>query len=342
MATGYVQLARENTPGNETVTPTLSTKKLFPPLESFQPTPNAAHMRRDGELRNTDEPVPDVTEAHNPSLSWECRAYPDGLGFFLSWMLGDPVTTAGNGIITDPDATVIPVGATRHVWTAPFGPAGASPKTADAKIAYKDQGFFLNAKGAAVASLEMATPESGGMMLRGSGPCLFLNNIADPALSPTIEADTVLPFERAFVTIGTWLAATGDADDFTLNIENPVEPKHTLGGASRWPDKMYKGDGPIVCSFTMPKELIDLDDWNALIAATGFATKVKWVSTQIIASGYPYKLFVESGNAQYTDGEPDPLTNRRRIGGSFQGRFTRTGSTPSATITLVNSTASYA
>lgn len=341
MAAGYIKIARESIPGNELNAPTLSTKVLYPPLISFNLNPNVGHLMRDDEARGTDEPVPVQPERFQPTWDMEVRSYPDNIGFALAWMLGDPVTTAGNGIITDPDAVVIPVGATRHVWTAPFGPTGASPKTADVRAAWKDQSFFLNGKGLGVQSLELSTPESGGSRIKLSGPALYLNKIADPALTPTLEADTVNVFERAFLTIGTWLASTADPDDLTFTIENPIDVKDTIGSGSRWPDKMYKGDGVINASFSMPKELIATADWDALIAATGFATKVKYVSTQIIASGYPYKLFIESGNAQYTEGGPDALSNSRRIGGSFTGKFTRTGSTPSCTLTLINSTASY-
>src|SRR5215210_3654118 len=100
MPTGYLRGAFESIPGNETNTPTLSTKKIFFPLRSFAPRLGAAHMERDDELRNQDEPLAVLSDILDPSWEYDSRAYPDVLGFFLTLALGPPVTTAGDGIIT--------------------------------------------------------------------------------------------------------------------------------------------------------------------------------------------------------------------------------------------------
>jgi hypothetical protein len=108
MANGYTHAARESTPGNETNTPTLSTKVIFEPVRSVQVQLNPKPMERDDEVRNVDEPLAVLTEAYDPTWSLESRAYPDLLGFELATMLGDPVSTAGNGVITDPDSATVP------------------------------------------------------------------------------------------------------------------------------------------------------------------------------------------------------------------------------------------
>ena len=130
IALGDDRRAVESIPGNETNTPTLSTKVLYIPGLSFNSTPNVEHLTRDDEIRNLDEPIAVIPEAYSGQWSLETRMYPDSLGFLLNAMFGNPTTTAGNGVITDPAGTVIPVGAQRHVWTAPFGPAGQFPYTA--------------------------------------------------------------------------------------------------------------------------------------------------------------------------------------------------------------------
>ena len=342
MPTGYVRAAIESIPGNEANTPTLSTKKLFPPLRSFAPHLGATPMERDDELRNQDEPLAVLSDIFDPSWEYESRLYPDLLGFYLALTLGQPTTTVGDGIITDPDMDAIPASCYRHVWTAPFGPAGASPLTAQFDVAYRDQGTFFKAKGAACSELTIQNPESGGSTLGASGPANYLDRQSDPALSPTYETLAVRPFSRSDLTLPTWLTGTGTHENFDVTIENPVENTRSMGIKSRYPDLMEKSnDGPIVVRGSIPQRQLDPDNWDALKNATGFAATARWVSDSIIAGSYPYKLFVAMANCQYVDGDSEELGNKRRHGASFDWKST-TASAGSTTITLVNATASYA
>jgi hypothetical protein len=105
---------------------------------------------------------------------------------------------------------------------------------------------------------------------------------------------------------------------------------------------MEKGDGPIVVTGSIPKRVIDPDDWDALVAGTGFAVKARWQSTVVIgATSYKYTLWLECLNAQYVDGGPEALANKRRLGGSFNWKSTYNGTAGSTKLTLVNATASY-
>lgn len=343
MPTGYARMAFETFPGNEVNTPTLSTKVLFPPLTSLQPTRGEAPLSRDDELRNTDEPLAVIPESYSPN--WECnvRAYPDTLAFLLGLTLGAPTTTAGNGVITDLGGAVIPTGAFRHRFTAPFGPTGASPRTMQGDIAYKDQAVFLKGKGLACSDLTIDTPEQGGAQVKANGPGLFLDEQSDPGLSPAYEALTIPPFFKGNLTLPTNLANTAQTADFGLAISNPVEAKRTMASATLFPDTMYKANdgGPIVVSGTIPKELFDSDDFKALKAATGFELLASWVSGVAIASGYPYKMFFKAANAQYMDGTPDALQNKRRHGATYSWKSTTTSS-GSSTFEVVNATSSYA
>ena len=341
MPTGYVRGAIESIPGNETNVPTLSAKKLFPPLRSFAPHLGAKPMERDDELRSQDEPLAVLPDVYDPTWEYESRLYPDLLGFFLWLTLGPPVTTAGDGVITDPDAATIPVGAYRHVWAAPFGPSGPSPLTAQFDIAYRDQGVFFKAKGAACSELTIQNPETGGSTIGASGPANYLDRQADPSLSPTYETLAIRPFTRADLTLPTWLTGTGTHENFDLTIENPVENVRSMGIKSRWPDVLEKSnDGPIVVRGSIPQRQLDADDFDALKGATGFTALAKQVSDSIIASAYPYKLFVAMSNCQYVDGDAEELGNKRRHGASFDWKST-TASSGSTTITLVNATPTY-
>jgi len=340
MPSGYVRESYESIPGNETNSPTLSTKKLFPPIQSVQPKLGAKPLSRDDELRNQDEPLPVITDAYEPSWEYKSRAYPDVTGWRLKHICGAPTTTVGNGIITDPDGVVIPTGAFRHVFKAPFGPSGASPLTTQMEAAYVDQGTFFRLKGCACAELGIETPEEGGASLSASGPANHMARIADPALSPAFETLSIRPFVRGNLTLA-WLSGSGTSQDFSLSIANPVEAVRSLGIASKFPDIMEKSnEGPIVVSGSIPKRQLDPDDYDALLNATGFAATAKWVSDSIIATAYPYKLYVAMANCQYVDGDVDALQNQRRHGASFSWKST-TPSTGSTTITLVNATADY-
>jgi len=345
MATGYVKGAVESIPGNETNTPTLSTKVIYIPGLSFNATPNVEHLTRDDEIRNLDEPVAVIPEAYSGQWSLETRMYPDTMGFLLNVLFGSPTTTAGNGVITDPSGATIPVGATRHVWTAPFGPSGINPRTIEWIAAYKDQSVFYRVKGAGVSSLSIESPDRGGVRVKASGPYLYQARIADPALTPAYESLAIRPFVGGGFTIPTWLTGSANLErsGFQIGWTNPMETYASGAIASKWPDQLEKTDTPVTLAGSAPKRLIDLDDFDALINATGFATKTQWVSDSIIASAYPYKLFVETTNSQYTDGGQADLVNQRRIGGSFNWKATNaSGTAGHQTVTLVNATSSYA
>lgn len=342
MAKGYLKAAYESIPGNETNSPTLSTKTIYPPLISFDPDPGVSHLDRDDELRDSEESPQLLPEMKAPKWSLGARLYPDLLGFMLKLILGNPVTTAGNGVITDPDGTVIPAGAHRHVWTSPFGPSGASPLTAEWIAAYKDQAAFYKLKGSACEALSITTPESGGGRMEASGPTLYLTDIADPALTAAFESLSVRPFMRQDLQIVTWLTGSATFEDFDAALANPVVALRTLGISSEWPDVMEKGDGPIVITGSVPKRAIDPDDYTALKNATGFGTKARWKSKSIITGSYPYTFWIEHDNAQYFEGKPNPLENKRRLGASFRYKATSDGAGAASTITLVNATASYA
>jgi hypothetical protein len=341
MPAGYVRESFESIPGNEANSPTLSTKKLFPPIQSFGPKLGGKPLSRDDELRNQDEPLAVITDAYEPAWEYKSRAYPDLMGWRLKHICGAPTTTAGDGIITDPDGAVIPTGAYRHVFKAPFGPSGASPLTTQVEAAYKDQGVYFRLKGAACSEFSIETPEEGGAVISASGPGLFLSRISDPALSPAYEALSVRPFVRGNLSL-TWLGGSGTTQDFSLSIANPVEAVRSLGIASKFPDIMEKAnEGPIVVSGSIPKRQLDPDDWDALLNATGFAALAKWVSDSIIAAGYPYKMFAAMSNCQYIGGDADALANQRRHGASYEWKST-TASSGSTEITVVNATPSYA
>lgn len=343
MAEGYVSGRYEDTPGNETNSPTPSTKRIYIPALSFNPSLNPAHLQRDDEIRNVDEPLMVLPERYAPEWSLETRNYPDTWGFLLKLILGAPTTTQGDGsAVLDPDGNAIPASAYRHVWTAPFGPTGSEPLTAHWQVAYEDQSVWFDINGAALRTLAITTPETGGGRLAASGPALFMDRVSDPSLSPAYESLAIPPFFRSHLTIPDWLSGSAARfEDFSVNIENPCEPYASLGIASKFPDVMEKTDAPITFTGSAPMRQLDPDDYDALEAATGFAATAKWESTANVTGSYPYSAWIEFDNCQLMTGGPEALENRRRIGATFDFKATYDGAGASTTVTLVNGTADY-
>lgn len=347
MANGYLRLSGESIPGNETNAPTLSTKKVFPPLMEFGLEPNPSHLDRNDELRNVDEPLAVLAESYAPEWSLTSRAYPDLLGILLKLALGAPVTTAGDGVIVDPSGTVIPATAYRHVWTAPHQAASATvPPTAQFDAAWKDQAVFIKAKGAATEELNLNSPEEGGVQIEASGPAAYCSPAteSDFGLTPAYESLGIPPFERGNLTLNP-AGPTGTAvtEDFGLSISTPVEMVRSMAIGSKFPDAVEKGEDPIIVSGSIPKRHFDPQDYAALMAATGFALTAKWISTaNIAATSYPYGLWFEALNVQLLEGGPSALANQRRIGAEYGWSARYNGVAGSTKFTLVNATASYA
>lgn len=285
MPTGYSQLRHEQVPGNETVSPTLSTKTLYVPHEEVSVDQGVGLLSRDDENRGLSEPVPAIPETYTPTWSLKSRLYPDTLGMSLACMFGTSATgetasthyvvSTGNGIITDPDGTTIPTGAYRHVWTAPFGPTGASPKTHQLIAAYKDQSVFLKAKGCSTNAWGITTPESGGAMLDWSGVAAYADRVSDPSASASYETLATRPFLRSGLVVVTWLSGTATFADFDLSISNPTENVRSLGSASKYADVVEKGEGLVTVSGSAAKRQLDADDFDALRDATAFSAKVR-------------------------------------------------------------------
>jgi hypothetical protein len=343
MPKGYLREQFEDSPGYEGAEPKLSTKTLDAPSQSVENAPEPSPMERDDELRGSDEPLQVFEDEHNPTWSRGLRGYPDSLGFDLTHLLGPPVTTAGDGIIKDPDENVIPEGAHRHVWTAPFGPSGATPVTTDMILAYVDEGSFVHLSGCAVEEFTLNTDDAGGVKQSKKGKALFYEPVADPEITPTPESLAIRPFQRRGLKVSDWQGTIQDLEQFNLTVTNPLDWRRSMGVASAFPDVVEKGEGPIMCVIDAPKGHFRSADLEALMAADRFAVKALWQSlSKIGATAYYYRFWVQGDGAQYTGGGPQALENKRRIGADFQAKLTSDGAGASATFTLVNATASYA
>lgn len=319
-AVDFVEIALEESPLNEVtyaaaVTPNrISTNKLYLPARSAQLVPDPSHLSRADELRGIAGSVPDLIDVYEPAGALSERAYWKDLTWLFSLSGFAGVFTAGNGVITDPDAQTIPAGASRWVFNKR---AGIPAKTAAVRINYANENEQHQGYGFGIS--ELGLNASGELTAELLGT--YLRRLAaDTTTVPAIVASAIPPLRRGDLTL-TWLAGGGTPGDFELTISNPLEaaPGWLLSPASFWKSTMeHAGDEQVRVTGSIPKRVLDGDDMNALLNASTFSAKARWKSlTNIGATGYKYSLWIQMPACQYIGGEPDEIANRRRRGASF-------------------------
>lgn len=329
-------------PGNEAgVSSSFATKVIYFPLEEFSFDLNAAQLRREDELRTTNEPIRFDQESFEPDWSMRIRMYPDSFAWLLKAHLGAPVTTVGDGIITDLATIAVPVGAFRHRWTAPYA-VGAGPQTVMFRVVDPESSMFWDIRGATIETLGVTSPDSGGITAAISGKANYASRIADPGLTAAYESLAIEPFLRNFASLA-WLASSAVTDSFEWQISKEVDHYRSYGGASKSPDKVDHGEGVVRVSGSINKRTINQTDWDAFVAATRFTMLAGYVHADFAVGAYPYKVFVQapSTSAAYTTGGPDAIQNRKRTPAAFNFEVTR-DSAASCVIECDNSVASYA
>lgn len=262
-----------------------------------------------------------------------------GTGLTPTGTVTPTTTTAGvAGAVTDPDGRSIPVGCDKWVFDKR---GGTTAKTATMWAAYADELVHLMGSGYAVSQI--------GLNAEGALTCelmgLVMENVADPAFTPAFDLSAIRHQMRADLWL-SWLTGGGVAGDFSLQITNPLRRVWTLGlaPASRFANEMLHGDERVRITGAIPKEILDDDDINTLMAGTTFTAKARWQSSYgdnlIGATTYPYSMWCELPKAQYLGFAPDDVANRRRFGGNFDfwaawdeasgydSRFTLVGSVP--------------
>lgn len=235
-------------------------------------------------------------------------------------------TGANGGSAALPDGGYPPTGT--NVWSFAKR-AGLNARSAQFQLVYFNEQVFLQGQGYGLTALGGDAAGS----ITGSLSGLVFSQIADPSLTPTYVSTHVPWFRRGDIQL-VWLTGTGTANDFTWSVANPLEQLDTLGVASFFPDKLLQGPGRTLVTGTIPKRSLATADLNALLGAGSFAATTTWRTTRTIggddfgllpgaaaaagtAPQYPYSMFLQMPSCQYTGGDPDPLTNARRFGGSF-------------------------
>lgn len=312
----YLQLAIEETPrfeGAADLAPTrVSTNKVYLPVQTGRAVPGVVPLDRSDEVRGIEGAVPQLVDGYEPAGAIAMRAYANPLTWLLAVAGFNPTHTAGDGVITDPDAVAIPAGAHRWVFTKR---GGLTAKTLQMLLSYVDEGFFLKAQGYGVQGWTLDAAGAFTAELVG----LVAGRVADPNLTPAYDTQAIPHLRRGDLTL-TWLAGTAETDDFSIAGSNPLTRRHTmsLDPPSFFPDKLDHGDERVYIRGSIPKAAIDPDDFDALMDLSTFAAKARWQSPHTIAaSGYPYSMWLQMPSCQYVSGEPDELSNKRRLGATF-------------------------
>lgn len=282
------------------------------PIQTANFGPNVQHLDRSDELRGVEGGPEMLVETYEPGGSLAIRGYVNSLTWLLHCAGFTGTVTAGDGVITDPDAATIPTGAYRWVFTKR---TGLSAKTMQMLLNYTTHGVFAKGQGVGVSSLAMNGDGAVTAELMG----LVYANTADPDITPAYDSASIPPPRRGDLTV-TWLGGSGTTDDFSFTIANPLVRRRTftLATPSYFPDVLEQGDEKVRVTGSIPKSKLADADIDALVAATAFSATARWkLPTNIGATSYKYSIWLEMPKAQYTAGSPDPLANRRRFGGSF-------------------------
>jgi hypothetical protein len=311
-----VQLLIEESPryeGAPTTTPyRLSTNACWLPVQTTGLNPGVQLLDRADELRGIEGAPPQLVETYEVAGGISMRGYINQLTWLLQLSGFTGLLTAGNGIITDPDAQTIPTGASRWEFTKRVG---ITAKTAQMILAYANFGVFLRGQGIGVSGWTLNADGAYTADLMG----LVEGNIADPNLTPSLDAMSIVPIRRGDLFL-TWLASSGTTDDFTISATNPLMRRRTLSLAtpSNFPDKMEHGDEKVRVGGSIPKSALADADVDALLAASTFAAKARWKTpVNIGATGYKYSIWVDMPKCQIIGGTVDEIANRRRFGGSY-------------------------
>jgi len=333
---GYIQAALEQAPNAEGGANTVSSNLFYIPGTTIGIDPKMTPLERNDELRGGFYAAPHSGAAeYNPEGSLDGRCYPSIMGLLLWATCGACTTTAGNGVITDPDSAAVPTGAYKHVFAFK---TSEIPQTLQLIYAPPSGGFW-KAQGVAIDELAMKAT-GGAQVFAAKLLALVSKQIADPTLTPSYEV--AAPWRAGELAL-TWLAGSAITKDFDWSIKNGLAHERQFTTNSRYPDSViYQQNLPVVGG-SIPKRSFDTDDWNALVAGTTFAAKIKMTHSEFAVGSYAHKLWVEMPACQYVSGKQDDVKNERRTEATFdwEARYD-TATSKWCTITVCNSTPAYA
>jgi hypothetical protein len=343
-ADSYAQLLMETTPNSEFNSSALSTAAFYVPATEIDWHLPGTYDDRSDELRGVPEGLPpDVTGFDVTDFTFHMRLYPNVMGFFLSMCLGAGTFTAGNGVITDPDAVVIPVGASRWVWDSSI--AGAQVRSAQVTFGYKDNSAgaadtFFRSKGVTVDGVSFGSdPSQNPFQVTAKG--LYTTRLgSDPGLTPAYDAPTIKPFYSYNHQVVTWLAGQTLQTGMTYQLANPVDPYDAMD-TSLYPAGWDRSGIGLALTGSMDTRYLTASDFDAFLAGTQFTVKTRFKSAfNIGATSYKYAMWIE-GNAMYNDFQAEAMKHQVKHGQTVPFVFGRSAAGGAFKITIVNAVTSY-
>ncbi len=243
---------------------------------------------------------------------------------------GAHAATTGGEIIND----LVPAGASKWVFNKR---TSINAKTAQILINYARQALLFRGNGYGVSSL---TLNSAGEVTAELMGLLCRREAVDTTTVPAYPAQSLPPFRRRELYL-TDLAGGGRVAEWNLAIANPLDRIFSLSLPipSAFPDAMEHGDDQVQVTGSIPKRVLDADDYDAIVNATTFAAKARFKSASVIgATSYGYALHIDMPACQYVSGSPAEMGNRRRFGMDDVGFFAALSDTAGydVRITLVN------
>lgn len=219
-------------------------------------------------------------------------------------------TPGAPGAVLDPDGKGIPTGA--FLWTSAKR-SGATAKSAQIIEAFTSEGVFLYGEGFGASQVAMDAAGAFSAELMG----LYIRNGADPVLTPAYDSLSVYPFRRGDIRI-EWGSGSTFIDDFSFQVNNPIERGEDLGIQSYFPKTLDHTGDVTSCTGNIARRRIIDADWDALAAASTFAAEARWISpSKIGSSGYRYSVWNQIPSCQHTGGDADEMKNARRFGARF-------------------------
>jgi hypothetical protein len=256
-------------------------------------------------------------------------------------LIGDVVTTAGNGVITDPDGDTVPAGAHRHVFAKK---SGATPKSGRITASYGDS--WIQGRGVTIPEMAFSL-DADGLKANATLMANYISRLtANPADTPAYEDFSILPFRRRNVIVDVDNGGTKNLETIEWSLAQSLEYVRDLGSMTGFPtdtERENSFEGFLALTGALTRRDFDDADWDSLIAATDFALTIKAESEQNIgATNYPYRMWVEAPGAQFIGGENEALKNQARHQHELQWEA---GYDEAAgydfRVTLVNATAAY-
>ena len=312
----HVRFDIEDEQGTETDNTTHVGDPFFLPAIEAGINPGPNPLDRSDEQRGVDGRQKLAPNEYEPDGSLVMRNYLNELGALLLVQFGDVVSTPGDGIITDPAGDPIPAGATRHVFSKLTGVRPRSGRITD----HYGSSYF-EGRGVTIPEIAFGLDEDGVKATAS----LMVNYIRRLTSEPSGGEPSdytdfdILPMRRRNVVVD-WGVGTENIDSIDFSFAQALEYVRDMGSATGWPtdtERANSVEGFLALTGSLNRRQIDNADWDALIDADSFAVVISMVSEQAIASGYPYKMFVEAPAVQFPSGTPEGLKNQARHSAEF-------------------------